>query len=44
MTSTVNFPPNFTMPCMLLGGAKTYAAHYISQLLLPKSFQPHKFY
>ena len=37
--NTVNFSPNFTIPCMTLGDAKTCASHYISQLFLPKSCQ-----
>ena len=41
---TVDFSSNFTMPCMPIGDAKTCAAHYVAQLSLPKSFQPHTMY
>ena len=41
---TVDFSPNFTMPCMPLGDAKTCASNYLAQLSLPKSFQPHTMY
>ena len=44
MIITVDFPPNFIIPCMPLGDTKTCAAHYVSQLSLPKSLHPHTMY
>ena len=44
VSNTVDFSPNFTIPCMPLGDSKQCAAHYLAQLLLPKSFQTHTMY
>ena len=44
MINTVYFSPKFTMPYMTLGDAQTCAAHYVSQILLPKSCHPHSMY
>ena len=42
--NTVGFSQKSTMPCMPLGDARTCTAHYVAQLLLTKSCQPHAMY
>ena len=41
MINTVNFSPNFIIPCKKIGDAKTYVAYYVSQLL---NFPEHRQY